>query len=60
MSKELQLITQIKNNGLTPYKNIIPKYIVCFNCGLERPLNIWLKDHGNNCKLAKLNTERMS
>lgn len=58
--EELQLITQIKNNGLIPYKNIIPKYVVCSNCGLERQLNIWLKNHGNNCKLAKLDIEQMS
>lgn len=56
----MDLKLRIKNNGLKLYNDIIPKHIVCFNCGLERSLNIWLENHGNNCKLPKLNTDRMT
>lgn len=58
MSKEL--LIRIKDNGLKIYKNIIPKHIVCSNCGLERSLNIWLKEHGNNCKQTKLDSNKMT
>ncbi len=59
MTKE-ELLIKIKDNGLIPYNDEIPTYIVCFNCGLERSLNTWLKRHGKNCKLPKLNTDRMT
>lgn len=54
MNKKLKIFNGLKYTGK------LPKFVVCSNCGLQRPLAIWKKEHGNNCKLPHLNTSKMS